>query len=121
MAEQEQAPPVKVEGKKAPTRGAQVRLTGEAQEAARGGFPGDIEGNTLVKHALEADGSVPDGYTPDGSTRDGKPAPDVVVTEGGETPGEIPAKPGGTRVQVQEPKVPDRAPSPSPPPGAPKA
>ena len=71
MSESNQNPPVKVEGRKAPTRGAQVRLTGEAQEAARGGFPGDIEGNVVVKQALEADGTVPDGYTPDGTTRTG--------------------------------------------------
>jgi hypothetical protein len=73
-------PTVHVEGG-SPSRGAQVILTGEAQDAARGGLAGDIEGNTLAKRALEADGTVADGTTPDGSTLTGKPPADVVVTE----------------------------------------
>lgn len=111
MAEDEDK--VTVEGQRAPTRGAQVVLTGEAQEAARGGYPGDIEGNTLVKRALEADGTVPDGYGPDGSAAD-KPAADAVVTEGGEPGGSVPAAAGSTRVEVKEAEVPDVAPQQKP-------
>ena len=58
---------VHVEGG-SPSRGAQVILTGEGRDAARGGLAGDIEGNTLAKRALEADGTIADGTTPDGST-----------------------------------------------------
>jgi len=115
MSDKQDKSPVVVEGQRVPTRGAQVILTGEAQEAARGGFPGDIEGNTLVKRALEADGTVPDGYGEDG----GKAAADVVVTEGGKPGGAVPAQEGSTRVKVEEAKVPDqapKAPAPAPPP-----
>jgi hypothetical protein len=100
---------VKVEGPRFPSRGAQVRLTGEAQMAARGGMGGDIEDNTLVKKALEADGTVADGSTPDGSTLTGKPAPDVVVTTEGKADGEVPAEEGTTRVKVEEQEPPDTA------------
>lgn len=50
-----------------PARGAQVALTGDAQAAARGELAGDIEGNTLAKKAMEAEGVVADGSTPDGT------------------------------------------------------
>lgn len=101
-------PKVKVEGERLPSRGAQVRLTGEAQTAARGGMGGDIEENTLVKRALEADGTVADGTTPDGSTLTGKPAPDVVVTTEGKAGGEVPAEEGTTRIEAQDPPVVDK-------------
>jgi hypothetical protein len=91
-------PTVQVEGG-SPSRGAQVILTGEAQTAARGGLAGDLEGNTLAKRALEADGTVADGTTPDGSTLTGKPPADVVVTEQAEPSGAQPAEPGTTRVE----------------------
>lgn len=105
---------VKVTGPQFPSRGAQVILTGEAQAAARGGMGGDIEQNTAVKRALEADGTVADGSTPDGSTRTGRPAPDVVVTQEAKASGETPAEEGTTRVEVQDPA--DVAPPPPPPP-----
>ena len=95
---------VKVEGPQFPSRGAQVRLTGEAQTAARGGLGGDIEANTMAKEALEADGTVADGYSVDGSTRSGKPPADVVVTTEAQPGGEMPAEPGTTRVEVDDPQ-----------------
>jgi hypothetical protein len=95
---------VKVEGG-SPSRGAQVILSGEAQTAARGGLAGDIEGNTLAKRALEADGTVADGTTPDGSTLTGKPAADVAVTEEAKPGGEMPAEPGTTRVESTNPQT----------------
>lgn len=116
----EQAPPVTVEGQMAPTRGAQVRLTGDAVIAARGGFPGDIEGNTVVKQALEADGTVADGYTPDGTTRTGKPPVDGVATVQGEPGGEAPAASGTTRVEVKEPNTATAEPPPAAAPEPPK-
>lgn len=89
---------VKVTGERIPTRGAQVRLTGDGKAAAQGGFPGDIEGNTVIKRALEADGTIPDGNTVDGSTITGKPpADDVFETEDGV----VPAEEGTTRVVVE--------------------
>lgn len=94
---------VHVEGG-SPSRGAQVILSGEAQTAARGGLAGDIEGNTLAKKALEADGTVADGTTPDGSTLSGKPAADIAVTEEAEPSGETPAAPGTTRVESSNPQ-----------------
>ncbi len=94
---------VEVSGPRTATRGAQVRITGEATEAARGGMGDDIVANTLAKKALEADGTVPDGLTPDGTTRTGKPPADSVTTEGGEPGGAVQAKEGTTRVEVKEP------------------
>lgn len=86
-------------------RGAQVILTGEAQDAARGGLAGDMTENTLAKRALEADGTVADGTTPDGSTLTGKPPADVVVTEQAQPGGQPPAKPGSTRVDSTNPQT----------------
>ena len=95
---------VEVEGG-SPHRGAQVILTGEGQAAARGGLAGDIEGNTLAKKALEADGTIADGTTPDGSTLTGKPAADIAVTEEAKPSGETPAEPGTTRVESTNPET----------------
>ena len=95
---------VHVEGG-SPSRGAQVILTGEAQTAARGGLAGDIEGNTIAKKALEADGTVADGSTPDGSTLTGKPAADIPVTESAEAGGTVPAEPGTTRIESTNPQT----------------
>ena len=103
-AEPAAEPTVTVEGG-APSRGAQVILTGEAQTAARGGLAGDIEGNTIAKRAMEADGTVADGSTPDGSTLTGKPAADVPVTEDGKAGGTVPAAPGTTRVEATNPET----------------
>ena len=100
----EDAPSVTVEGG-SQSRGAQVILTGEAQTAARGGLAGDIEGNTVAKRAMEADGTVADGSTPDGSTLTGKPAADIPVTEGAEAGGAVPAAPGTTRVESVNPET----------------
>src|SRR5881409_3445515 len=96
---------VKLEGERVPSRGAQVRLTGEAVVAARGGLGGSIEENTLAKEALEADGTVADGYSPDGTTRTGQPPADAVVTTEAKPGGEQPAEEGTTRVEAQ-PKPP---------------
>ena len=95
---------VHVEGG-SPSRGAQVILSGQAQTAARGGLAGDLEGNTLAKRALEADGTVADGSTPDGSTLTGKPPADVVVTEEAKAGGEKPAEEGSTRVKATNPQT----------------
>lgn len=114
MTDKNDAPPVKVEGEMKPTRGAQVILSGDAQTAARGGFPGDIEGNTVVKKALEADGTVADGSTPDGTTITGKPPADVVVTEQAKASGETPAEAGTTRIDVKPPPPAPKATVPSP-------
>jgi hypothetical protein len=97
-------PAVHVEGG-LPSRGAQVILTGEAQDAARGGLAGDLEGNVLAKRALEADGTVADGTTPDGTTRTGKPPADVVVSEEAKPGGTEPAAPGTTRVESTNPQT----------------
>ena len=94
---------VEVSGPRTATRGAQVRLTGDAQEAARGGMGGDIVDNTLAKRTMEADGAVPDGLSPDGSTVTGAPPPDEVVTTEGEPGGQVPAAEGTTRVEVKDP------------------
>ena len=110
---------VTVQGPQFPHRGAQVILSGQAQAAARGGMGGDIEANTLAKQALEADGTVADGSTPDGSTRTGKPAPDVVVTQEAKPSGEMPAEPGSTRVEVQDPGQADDSGGKTPPPSQP--
>lgn len=122
MADEEK---VTVAGPRASTRGAQVRLTGEAQEAARGGMADDMEGNLIAKQAMEADGTVADGLSADGTTRTGEQQADVVVTQGGETPGEIPAAPGTTRVETTaEPAPPPPDPkttAPAKPPPAPAA
>lgn len=95
---------VVVEGPRSATRGAQVRITGDAQEAARGGLAGDFEGNVRAKQAMEARGEVPDGLTADGTTRTGAPPPDEVVTTKGEPSGDIPAKPA-ENVEVKRPQV----------------
>lgn len=100
---------VKIEGPVRDTRGAQVHLTGEAVVAARGGYGTSIEENTIVRDALIADGTVASGLRVDGKTETGKPAADPVVTEEGKPGGEVPAEPGTTRVQVEEPKAPTEA------------
>lgn len=102
---------VKVEGPVFPTRGAQVQVTGQALDAARGAY-GTIEDNTIVKKALEADGTVADGSTVDGSTLTGRPAPDVVVTTEAKPEGETPAEEGTTRVEVVDPPPGEAAPKP---------
>jgi hypothetical protein len=88
-----------VPGPRPSSRGAQVILTGEAQDAARGGLSSTMEGNTLAKQKLENDGLVADGYGPDGSTTSKRPPADVVVTEQGDPVGDVPAT-GDTRVNV---------------------
>ncbi len=56
--------------------GAQVRLDGDQQAAARGVASSSVEGNAAVKRVLELTGLAPDGSTPDGSTRTGAAAID---------------------------------------------
>ena len=101
------APPLTRGGADRSRRGARRCASAAMRSvAARGGFPGDIAGNTVVKEALEADGTVADGYTPDGTTRTGKKPADSVVTTEAEPGGEKPAEHGTTRVQVKEPECP---------------
>lgn len=64
-------------------RGAQVRLEGTAQAAARGAVARDMDANVIAKRALEAAGTVPDGSSVDGSTRTGIAAEDEVLAPGG--------------------------------------
>ena len=54
-----------------PGRGAQVTLTGLAQQAARGAFSTTLKGNTAEKISLEAAGTAPDGSTTNGTTLTG--------------------------------------------------
>jgi hypothetical protein len=92
-----------VPGPRPTSRGAQVILTGEALDAARGGLSSTMEGNVLAKQKLENEGAVADGYGPDGSTTSKKPPADPVITEQGDPVGDVPAT-GDTRVNV----VPDK-------------
>ena len=52
-------------------RGAQVTLTGLAQQAARGSYTTTLKGNTAEKVALELAGTAPDGSTANGTTLTG--------------------------------------------------
>lgn len=97
-----------VPGPRASTRGAQVRLTGDAQEAARGAFGTDTEHNTVIKRQLEQSGAVPDGLSPDGSTVTGEAPAEEVVTREGEPSGEVPAR------QAVDPKEPQARPQADP-------
>jgi len=64
-------------------RGAQVRLDGEQQRAARGGLAGTLPDNVERKRLLEFAGAVSDGTTPDGSARSGIAAEDEVLAPSG--------------------------------------
>lgn len=64
-------------------RGAQVRLDGDAQAAARGALGQTLIATQEVKRVLEYTGAVADGSTRDGSTRTGAAADDEVLTPGG--------------------------------------
>lgn len=64
-------------------RGAQVRLDGEQQRAARGGLAGTLPDNVEQKRLLEFAGTVSDGSTPDGSARSGIAAEDEVLAPSG--------------------------------------
>jgi hypothetical protein len=66
-----------------PGRGAQVRIDGDAQKAARGVLSPSVEGNRDLKRALEAAGTVADGSTIDGSTQTGVAAEEEVLAPGG--------------------------------------
>jgi hypothetical protein len=57
------AEPVVEEGMAPLGQGAQVILTGAAQEAARGGTHGDVTANTEARDKAIADGHVADGTT----------------------------------------------------------
>lgn len=63
-------------------RGAQVRLAGPAQQAARGRAGTSTDANTLIKRNLEAAGLSADGTTVDGSTLTGVAAVDEVEASG---------------------------------------
>lgn len=60
-------------------RGAQVRLDGDDQAAARGALAGTLAENVEAKRLLEFSGIAPDGSTPDGSTTTGLPAEDEIL------------------------------------------
>lgn len=64
-------------------RGAQVRLDGDDQAAARGALAATLDGNTEAKRVLEFSGLAADGSTPDGSTLTGLAAEDEVLAGGG--------------------------------------
>jgi hypothetical protein len=64
-------------------RGAQVRLDGTAQAAARGGLGLPLLETSEAKRALELTGVSSDGATRDGSTRNGTAAEDEVLAPGG--------------------------------------
>lgn len=64
-------------------RGAQVRLDGDEQRAARGALAGSIVANTAAKRAAELAGVVSDGSTADGSTVTGTAAEDEVLAPNG--------------------------------------
>lgn len=64
-------------------RGAQVRLDGEAQAAARGAVFPTLAQTLEAKRLLEYAGAVGDGSTRDGSTLTGIAAEDEVLAPGG--------------------------------------
>lgn len=64
-------------------RGAQVRLDGDAQAAARGALGMRLQQTLEAKRVLEFTGAASDGQTPDGSTRTGIAAEDEVLAPGG--------------------------------------
>jgi len=61
-----------------PGRGAQVTLTGLAQQAARGSYTTTLKGNAAEKIALELAGTAPDGSTVNGTTLTGAAPVDPV-------------------------------------------
>lgn len=67
-------------------RGAQVRLDGEQQRAARGAGAPTLFGNLEAKRSLEYSGIVSDGTTEDGSSPLGVPPEDEVLLPEGEAP-----------------------------------
>jgi hypothetical protein len=64
-------------------RGAQVRLDGDAQAAARGALGLPLIATQEAKRVLEYDGVASDGATPDGATRAGIAAEDEVLAPAG--------------------------------------
>src|SRR4051812_44397625 len=64
-------------------RGAQVRLDGTAQAAARGAIGGRLIDAIVQKAELEAAGTAANGNTADGSTSTGDAALDEVLAPGG--------------------------------------
>lgn len=68
-------------------RGAQVRLDGDAQAAARGGLGTPLAQTMEAKRVLEYTGAVADGTTRDGSTKTGTAAEDEVLAPAGASVG----------------------------------
>jgi hypothetical protein len=66
-------------------RGAQVRLDGDAQAAARGALGTTLAATIEAKRVLEYTGAVADGTTLDGSTRTGDAAEDELLGPAGTT------------------------------------
>lgn len=69
-----------------PGRGAQVRLDGTAQAAARGALGLPLAATIEAKRVLEFTGAAADGTTRDGSTHTGAAAADEVLTPGAVAP-----------------------------------
>lgn len=82
-------------------RGAQVRLDGDEQAAARGSLGRRLIDNIAFKQRIEGAGIAADGNGPDGSPGSGAAALDEVLTPGGRVYGNSPsalpgAQPGTT-------------------------
>ena len=67
-------------------RGAQVRLDGEQQRAARGAGAPSLVANIESKRVLEHGGAVSTGYSADGSSPLGVPPEEEVLVPFGEGP-----------------------------------
>jgi len=63
------------------TRGAQVRLEGDAQRVARGTFAATFAGNHEAMRNGHVAGTYPDGNRPDGSTRTGLAATEPMLAQ----------------------------------------
>lgn len=81
-------------------RGAQVRLDGDEQAAARGSLGRRLHENIEFKQRIERAGIAADGNGPDGSPGSGAQALDEVLTPGGRvygnSPAALPGAPPGT-------------------------
>lgn len=110
-------------------RGAQVRLDGDEQAAARGSLGRRLIDNIAFKQRIEGAGIAADGNGPDGSPGSGAAALDEVLTPGGRVYGNSPSAlpgaapgttPGTTTPPVVDPPVVTPpvivSPNPDPPP-----
>lgn len=90
-------------------RGAQVRLDGDEQAAARGALGRRLHDNIEFKSRIERAGIAADGDGPHGVPGSGAEALDEVVAPGGRsyghTPSALPGAPPGTTPGTTEPPV----------------